>query len=174
MRTLSLLMCASLISCGMSASCARDEKKTERPSEAVAKPAEKTAKTAKTDGEDAERARINALLGAGPGKLSDPSLKTPGLTPAPTAKVVSQKFVVVGVAKNAKSGAIVDRDGTVYYVAGLMQWPDKLHGKRVEVTGTVAKAKLAPDPVVGADGAVSAGMKGMSTVINDAKYRLAP
>lgn len=154
----------------MSASCARDEAKSDK------KTPQQAAKTPQQISQ--EKARINALLDAPPSKLTDPSkrLKPAALPPATAvgAKGERVETIVVGVAKNAKSGAIVDRDGTVYYVAGLAEWPDKVAGKRVEVTGTLGQAKLAPDPVVGKDGAVSAGMKGTSTVLSNPTWKLAP
>lgn len=76
------------------------------------------------------------------------------------------RITVTGTARNAAMGAVLVRDdGRVWYLDGLSEWPDALLDKAVSVTGTARQRKLAPDPTVGPDGAVSHGMQGMSSVL---------
>jgi hypothetical protein len=80
---------------------------------------------------------------------------------------------MIGVARNAKSGAVLVLDGgAVYYLDKLDEWPTAVIGKRVSVTGNLVERKLAPDPVVGPNGEQSAGMYGTSTVIEDPQWEV--
>lgn len=80
---------------------------------------------------------------------------------------------LTGEARNAFSGAIVRDPGFgVVYVVGLREWPAGWVGRQVRVRGVRSRAKLAPDPVVGADGGVSHGMVGTSQVVRNASWEL--
>jgi len=86
----------------------------------------------------------------------------------------NEQVTLEGTARDAHSGAVVVlRDRQPLYVEGLERWPAELEGKNVKVSGTVVSRKLAPDPVVAADGAVSAGMVGESWVLTSASWALA-
>ena len=94
------------------------------------------------------------------------------LTPTPHPDE-GKALEIHGVAENAMLGAVVVTDaGACYYVEGLAEWDDAVLGKRVVVNGTMARKKLAPDPVTAADGSVSHGMKGSSSVLTGATWRL--
>lgn len=82
-------------------------------------------------------------------------------------------ITVRGKALDAASGAVVEcDDGAVLYLGGMDCWPGPVFGQRVVVSGHLVVAKLAPDPVVGADGGISHGMFGSSTVLHDPRWRL--
>jgi hypothetical protein len=51
---------------------------------------------------------------------------------------------VVGTARNAKLGAVLDTKGDLLWIDGLESWPDALHGKRVRVTGRVVVRRDLP------------------------------
>ena len=94
------------------------------------------------------------------------------LTDATLDALVGQPATIEGDALDAMLGAIVRTDdGTPVYVEGLEEWDDALHGKRVKVTGTLRKTSLAPDPTVGADGAVSHGKVGDDYVLEGARWQ---
>lgn len=72
-------------------------------------------------------------------------------------------------------GAVVVTEARdTYYVAGLSEWDASVLRKKVSVTGVVVDKKLAPDPTVGSDGSVSAGMAGTAKVIEKPVWKLAP
>jgi len=81
---------------------------------------------------------------------------------------------LIGKAQNAKGGAVVvtSNYGTVY-INGLDEWPDALLDRLVEVTGTLKREKLIPDPVTKESGEVSAGAFGEQTVVYDATWKAA-
>ena len=118
-----------------------------------------------------EKAKIAALLGAGPGKLTDPSKARPTAPTTVNPATVSQ--VVIGTAKNAKLGAVVDSKDGVFYVDGLDQWPDDMLDKTVQVTGKVARKALSPSPTVGPNGERSTGAAGSQRVLLSATWKLA-
>ena len=81
---------------------------------------------------------------------------------------------LTGVARDAALGAVVVLgDGQPVYVEGLERWPNELLGRKVEVSGTAAQKKLAPDPEIAPDGAVSHGMVGTAWVVSGATWRRA-
>ena len=191
-RLFAALSCCLLLSCGMSAACSRDEakvaakstKKGEKSDEA-AKPAAGGASNAGNLGnankrndpatEAKDRARIEALLGKQQ-QLFDPSKRA---DPAPTATPTGRgqkgdpstaKITFGGIARNAKAGAMVVGEKRSYYIGGLNEWPPEFVDGPVVVTGTPQRRKLAPDPVVGANGEVSAGMQGTSAVLDNATW----
>jgi hypothetical protein len=84
---------------------------------------------------------------------------------------LGQRVSVVGVARDARMGAVVLLADTPVYVVGLDAWPTELHGQRVRVEGRVEERKLAPDPSVGPDGAQTAGMEGVAWVLAEATWR---
>ena len=91
-----------------------------------------------------------------------------GMGGEPEAQV-GQQITLEGTAQNAKGGAVVVEAGSgPTYVVGLESWPDALVGQPVEVVGTLNRRKLIPFPVVGDDGAVSAGAQGEQRVLEGA------
>lgn len=88
---------------------------------------------------------------------------------------VDQVVTLVGTARDAAMGAVLALDGGgAIYLDGLDEWPKNLSSKRVEVKGTLRRKKLAPDPDVAADGAVSHGMAGSSLVVEGASWTVLP
>jgi ketosteroid isomerase-like protein len=75
-----------------------------------------------------------------------------------------QPVWVVGIAGNAKLGAVVTTGEHVVYCEGRSAWPPELEGKPVVVEGTLATRSV-PAPPVGLAGERSAGAEGaMSTL----------
>jgi hypothetical protein len=88
--------------------------------------------------------------------------------------MVGQSVTLVGTARNAVLGALVVlSDNSTVYVDGLESWDKATDRKKIKVTGTLRKKKLAPDPVTNEKGEHSHGMVGSSMVIEDAKWEIA-
>jgi hypothetical protein len=49
--------------------------------------------------------------------------------------LTNKRITIVGMAQQAKEGAIVKSDSGHYYVDGLDEWDEKYYGKKVKVTG---------------------------------------
>lgn len=165
------LLCPLLMSCGLTSSCSGPE----TPAEVAALPESQRA----PDKLDRLLRPSSAGLppaNAGPvshGAAAAPTFGQP-LQAAETA-VATGPITVLGTARNAAMGAVVIRsDGRVWYLDKLSEWPDPALGKAVTVTGVEQQRKLAPDPVVGPDGAVSHGMQGTSRVLVRATWRVTP
>ncbi|HAN32437.1 MAG TPA: hypothetical protein DCQ06_12650 [Myxococcales bacterium] len=134
-------------------------------------PSSPTAKASKSISR-AEHQKIEALLG--PQQLKGPPLQsnkprsnsTIGATKSATA------LRVIGIARNAKLGAIVvTNSGEPWFIDGLDSWPSDLLGTRVEVRGVAMRTKLAPDPKTNVQGEHSAGQLGSSQLIRNARWR---
>lgn len=83
----------------------------------------------------------------------------------------SRPTTIAGVARDAKSGAVViGDDGAVVEVAGLDAWPAELEGRRVSVMGRLTQREGATSLVNDA-GEHSAGSLGPHTVIEGATWR---
>jgi len=63
----------------------------------------------------------------------------------------------VGVAQDAKGGAVVVVGGAVIYLEGVGAWPDGAVGAAVRVQGARVLRRQLPEATVGDDGAVSQG-----------------
>ena len=96
----------------------------------------------------------------------------PGPEPSYQAQVIHN---LVGIAQNAKGGAVlvVDGDG-VYYLAGLASWPDEVHGKKVQVTGKTDQRQYIPEARQLPDGAWTQGAKGSQSVIDAPEWKVVP
>ena len=87
------------------------------------------------------------------------------------SQFLDQTVTLVGVARDAHSGAVVLlSDGTPVYVVGLDEWDEQWNRKQIKITGTLRKRELAPDPEVGPNGEVSHGMFGDALVLEDAVW----
>ena len=94
------------------------------------------------------------------------------------------RITVVGVARDAKLGALVETDrGATFWIAGLDSWPAEFSGKRVRVRGRAAEASDLPAFVrvpgepeksgiaVSSPAELAAARR--RTVIHDARWELA-
>ncbi len=169
------LLCPFLLSCSLSTSCSAPKPAAEVQS----KPAQEADKSARKP--DKLDRLLKAPTGSFPTAGTAPAVHGAASAPvfgnarpaAGTAKATKPKAItVVGTARNAAMGAVVARaDGMAWYIHGMSEWKASLLGKKISVTGHVQTRKLAPDPTVGPDGAVSHGMVGTSSVIVDAMVR---
>ena len=93
----------------------------------------------------------------------------------PLSSLLGQRATLVGVARNARAGAVLLLPGgQTVYVAGLESWPAGLEGQRFEASGTVASRRVFPEPQVGAAGEQTAGMVGDAWVLDGATWRPVP
>jgi hypothetical protein len=72
---------------------------------------------------------------------------------------------IVGVARNAKLGALVDAAGQIVYCADRPEWPPNVAGTPVVVAGTLTTRSL-PSPPIGPKGERSAGAEGNQQVLS--------
>ncbi len=87
---------------------------------------------------------------------------------------LGQPVTLLGTALDAHAGAVVMlADRMPVYVTGLQEWDSALFRKKVVVTGTLGRKKLAPDATVNAKGEVSHGNEGTDLVIDGATWSLA-
>ena len=87
--------------------------------------------------------------------------------------MIGPSFTIIGKASNSKAGALVVADnGGSAYIEGLSAWDEDTFGKQVRVTGILRLKKIAPDRQIDEWGAVSAGMEGMTKVIEGACWTL--
>ena len=85
--------------------------------------------------------------------------------------LVGKSVTLRGTARNAQLGAVLlTPDRTPVYIAGLEEWAPALDGQTLDVTGTLTRRKLAPDPTVDADGGISHGVAGTNYVVDDARW----
>jgi len=72
---------------------------------------------------------------------------------------------IVGIARNAKLGAVVDVAGQIVYCGDRPEWPPNVAGTPVVVAGTLGTRSF-PSPPVGPNGERSAGAEGSHQVIS--------
>jgi hypothetical protein len=128
-----------------------------------------------SDIDEIQRMLASQLAGGqGDAKATTTGPQIPQMKLAPTPHPDEGKRLEIhGVAEDAMLGAVVvTDDGRSYFVEGLAEWDDALRGRRVVVTGVMARRKLAPDPTTAADGSVSHGMKGSASVLTGATWHL--
>ncbi|MCA9564121.1 MAG: hypothetical protein KC561_11565 [Myxococcales bacterium] len=83
------------------------------------------------------------------------------------------RSTIRGIARSAVLGPVIVTDsGEPIYLEGIDEWPASVEGRRVEATGLRRVKKLAPDPVVDDQGAVSHGMQGESETLSEVSWRL--
>ena len=82
-----------------------------------------------------------------------------------TEPLRSRNVWIIGIARNAKQGALVDAAGRVVYCADRPEWPGNVAGTPVVVAGTLATRSLPPLPV-GPKGERSAGAEGKQQVLS--------
>lgn len=62
----------------------------------------------------------------------------------PDEKDIGGTITVVGIARDAKLGALVETEGGVFWLDGVDAWPAGLSGRRVRVTGTLIRRRDLP------------------------------
>ncbi len=112
-------------------------------------------------------APIAALLvavscGGGATTRMEPMIVTGAI--APTAPA-NRPVWVVGYARNAKQGAMIDTNGLLVLCAERAAWPDDILGLPILVAGSLATTTL-PEPPVGPLGERSAGASGELHVLS--------
>ena len=61
-------------------------------------------------------------------------------------KETQEQIELTGIAYNRKGGAVVDVDGTHYWIEGLDSWEDRINEQKVKVSGVLATR--ADNPVI--------------------------
>ncbi len=82
-----------------------------------------------------------------------------------------KKTTIVGIARDAKAGAVIIVNNEPVYIQGLESWPGRFSGKKVKATGVLREKKHIPDPV-NANGEITQGAWGKQDVLEDAKWEL--
>ena len=92
----------------------------------------------------------------------DPEVKA---APKKVAPAPRQKVVIEGVAKNAKTGAILETADKIVYINGVSAWPAGTVGQRLKLAGDLATI---PPPVTSLDpmGLAVQGMTGTQYVLH--------
>ncbi|MHA1256950.1 MAG: hypothetical protein ACTSPS_15260 [Promethearchaeota archaeon] len=86
-------------------------------------------------------------------------------------KLIGQKITILGIAKDAKGGAVILTPEKVpIYIKGLDSWSPELYDKQLEVTGVLKEEKFIPDPEIAEDGSISTGAYGDQLVLKDAEF----
>jgi hypothetical protein len=107
--------------------------------------------------------------------LIAPHLREPGTPQRQTRKAssaVGQRVHLVGVARDAKGGAVLLVENEPVYLAGLDAWPAEAQGKRVAVSGSLTLTQHLPEAGRDAKGAAAAGAKGKQLVLERPTWRL--
>lgn len=81
----------------------------------------------------------------------------------PVSEAVAERDALLGVAANAKGGAVLELDDQrVVYLQGLEAWPDGVDGLRVQARGALRGAARLPRAKQSPDGAWSQGVDAAS------------
>lgn len=109
---------------------------------------------------------------ASPESMMAPHLNNPGKpveVPREVLTLVGKRVRLVGVAENAKGGAVVLVGKSPVYIAGRDAWPEAMRTKRVSLGGTLVNEQYLPVATVSPKGEISQGTSGGSqTVLRDA------
>lgn len=104
--------------------------------------------------------------------LMAPHLLKPELpieVPRDVLKQLGTQVRLVGIAENAKGGAVVLVGNTPVYIVGKDSWPEALRTKRVSLGGRLVNEKYLPEATVSPKGELSQGTAGgTQTVLRDA------
>ena len=88
--------------------------------------------------------------------------------------MLDQNVTINGTARIAMLGAVIlTDDRTPVYVDGIERWDNNTDGRSIAASGLLVRKKLAPDPVVDADGGHSHGIEGTQYVLESANWSLA-
>ncbi len=83
------------------------------------------------------------------------------------------KVTVIGTAHNSKAGAIILTDSNeVFYIAGLDEWIDKFHEKKVKVRGFINTENFKEEDLKNKKGEWVQGMVGDKRSILEAEWAL--
>lgn len=127
------------------------------------------------------RVKVEGLLSPSIGdheqSLMAPHLRQPGTPKRDVQKLsalVKRRVRLVGVAKNAKGGAVLLVEKSPVYVAGLAAWPADALDAQVAVGGQLEQRALLPEATRNAKGEISQGTTGGSTqlVMDAPKWRV--
>jgi hypothetical protein len=87
-------------------------------------------------------------------------------------QLLGQEVTLHGTAMDAHAGGVLELDdGAVVFVADVQYWDDDVAGRRLVLSGVLAREALGPEPEVGADGVPTHGMSGQAYVVRDATWR---
>ena len=120
------------------------------------------------------RAQGGAPVSSSSDPLTQPHVEPrQGGSPSRAPSVTSGPVTLRGLARDAKGGAVLVREGhEPVYLEGLEAWPAGLHGRQVRVTGRLLRKKLIPDPHAPGE-PIRQGAEGDQLVIERASWQLA-
>lgn len=86
---------------------------------------------------------------------------------------MSERITVIGVAYNAKDGAIIKTsDGTVYYLDDLNNWENHYLNQTVEVSGFYHATTIDESSLQNEKGEHRAGLSGPKHSLSKTSYKL--
>lgn len=87
---------------------------------------------------------------------------------------IGSKVTLRGTADDDAAGAViaVEDTGKRVFVAGLSHWDKTVRGKAIEVTGTLDRRSIGPEPKVTSTGLVTHGMTGQRFILDGATWKL--
>lgn len=85
---------------------------------------------------------------------------------------IDRQVTVRGLAQNAKLGAVVLTEEDIpIYIDRLAEWDSSIYEKPVVAIGVLRRRSLAPEPAVGSNGEISAGISRESYVLENSTWR---
>ncbi|MFT7611772.1 MAG: hypothetical protein ACI9J3_000718 [Parvicellaceae bacterium] len=99
------------------------------------------------------------------------SCKSKSPTTSENTIVASSDITIVGIAENAKMGAIIlGEDKNTYYIDRLDSWDDAYYKKKVKVSGKLKETKHKKEDLKNEKGEYAQGMIGSQLIILNAKW----
>ncbi|MFX1274274.1 MAG: hypothetical protein ACFFBP_07605 [Promethearchaeota archaeon] len=77
-------------------------------------------------------------------------------------------MTLVGIAKDAKGGAVLVVNDMPIYIKGMSLWSPDLFNKSIKVKGILRKEKMIPDPFTDENGGISQGSIGKQYILENA------
>ncbi len=92
--------------------------------------------------------------------LTFASCKTPG-TKVKNKNIKEKEVTIIGIAKNAKMGAVIlTENQNVYYIDVINSWDDNIKGKELRVTGVIIVETFKAEDLKSEKGEWKTGMEG--------------
>ncbi len=85
---------------------------------------------------------------------------------------IGKQVTLRGTADDDAAGAVVEVDDRRVFVAGLSHWDKTVRGQPIEITGTLARRAIGPEPKKTSTGLVTHGMTGQRFILDGATWKL--